>query len=54
MDFERFRCLHFAYEAGKIGGTMPVVLNAANEIAVNAFLNGKITFLAIEHWIEKH
>lgn len=53
MDFERFRCLHFAYEAGKIGGTMPVVLNAANEIAVNAFLNGKITFLAIEHWIEK-
>lgn len=53
MDFERFRCLHFAYEAGKIGGTLPVVLNAANEVAVQAFLTGKISFLEIEDWIEK-
>jgi 1-deoxy-D-xylulose-5-phosphate reductoisomerase len=53
MDFERFRCLKFAYEAGKIGGTMPTVLNAANEVAVAAFLDGKITFLQIEDLIEK-
>ncbi|MBI2134782.1 1-deoxy-D-xylulose-5-phosphate reductoisomerase [Candidatus Woesearchaeota archaeon] len=43
-DFERFPCLNYAYEAGKIGGTMPAVLNAANEIAVYAFLENKIKF----------
>lgn len=53
MDMERFRCLHFAFEAGKIGGTLPTVLNAANETAVQAFLDGKITFLQIEDFIEK-
>ena len=53
MDFERFRVLHFAYEAGKTGGTMPTVLNAANEAAVAAFLEGKIRFLQIEELIEK-
>lgn len=53
MDFERFRCLKFAYHAGKIGGTMPTVLNAANEVAVSLFLDGKITFLQIEDLIEK-
>ncbi|WP_374717645.1 1-deoxy-D-xylulose-5-phosphate reductoisomerase [Neobacillus sp.] len=53
MDFERFRCLQFAYTAGKIGGTMPTVLNAANEAAVAAFLEGKIRFLQIEDLIEK-
>ena len=53
MDFDRFRCLQFAYEAGKIGGTLPVVLNAANEVAVHAFLAGEISFLQIEDWIEK-
>ncbi|MFN2746259.1 MULTISPECIES: 1-deoxy-D-xylulose-5-phosphate reductoisomerase [Bacillus] len=52
-DFERFRCLRFAYESGKIGGTMPTVLNAANEEAVAAFLAGNITFLGIEDIIEK-
>ncbi|MCZ0069072.1 1-deoxy-D-xylulose-5-phosphate reductoisomerase [Bacillus sonorensis] len=52
-DFERFRCLRFAYESGKIGGTMPTVLNAANEEAVAAFLSGRITFLQIEDIIEK-
>src|SRR5690606_37960201 len=41
MDFDRFRCLKFAYDAGKAGGTMPTVLNAANEAAVAAFLDGK-------------
>jgi 1-deoxy-D-xylulose-5-phosphate reductoisomerase len=53
MDVERFRCLGFAYEAGKLGGTMPTVLNAANEAAVAAFLEGKIRFLQIEDLIEK-
>jgi 1-deoxy-D-xylulose-5-phosphate reductoisomerase len=53
MDFERFRCLKFAYEAGRIGGTMPTVLNAANEIASAAFLQGKIRFLQIEDLVEK-
>jgi 1-deoxy-D-xylulose-5-phosphate reductoisomerase len=53
MDVERFRCLRFAYEAGKIGGTLPTVLNAANEVAVAAFLKGKIRFLQIEELIEK-
>jgi 1-deoxy-D-xylulose-5-phosphate reductoisomerase len=53
MDFDRFRCLDFAYEAGKKGGTMPSVLNAANEIAVAGFLEGKIEFLEIEELIEK-
>src|SRR5690606_15617422 len=52
-DFNRFRCLAFAYQAGKIGGTMPTVLNAANEVAVEAFLQEKIPFLTIEDWIEK-
>lgn len=53
MDVERFRCLHFAYIAGKEGGTLPTVLNAANEAAVAAFLEGKIRFLQIEDLIEK-
>ncbi len=53
MDFDRFRCLQYAFDAGKAGGTMPTVLNAANEVAVDAFLNGKIEFLAIETFIEK-
>ncbi|MEK4148347.1 1-deoxy-D-xylulose-5-phosphate reductoisomerase [Robertmurraya sp. FSL W8-0741] len=53
MDFNRFKCLQFAFDAGKAGGTLPTVLNAANEAAVEAFLNGKITFLQIEELIEK-
>ncbi|MBV7503736.1 1-deoxy-D-xylulose-5-phosphate reductoisomerase [Bacillus sp. sid0103] len=52
MDVARFRCLGFAYEAGKKGGSMPTVLNAANEVAVAAFLDGKIHFLQIEDLIE--
>jgi len=53
MDFERFRCLKFAYEAGKAGGTLPAVMNAANEATVAAFLQDRITFLQIEDLIEK-
>ncbi|WP_191556410.1 1-deoxy-D-xylulose-5-phosphate reductoisomerase [Metabacillus idriensis] len=52
-DFERYRCLQFAYDSGKIGGTMPTVLNAANEEAVGAFLKGQIAFLQIEDLIDK-
>nr|WP_279326606.1 1-deoxy-D-xylulose-5-phosphate reductoisomerase [Bacillus kexueae] len=52
-DLKRFRCLHFAYESGKIGGTMPTVLNAANEVAVQAFLTDAISFLTIEDLIEE-
>ena len=51
-DVETFRGLKFAYEAGRIGGTMPCVFNAANEIAVAAFLAGKIKFLQIYDVIE--
>jgi 1-deoxy-D-xylulose-5-phosphate reductoisomerase len=46
-DFYRFPCLRFAFEAARAGGTMPAVLNAANEVAVQAFLDGTITFLDI-------
>ena len=58
MNFERFPCLRYAFEAGKAGGTMPTVLNAANEVAVDLFLKGKIPFLDIESMVyralEKH
>lgn len=53
IDFARYRCLHLAYEAGKRGGSLPTVLNAANEEAVAAFLAGRIEFLAIEECIER-
>ncbi|OZI11610.1 1-deoxy-D-xylulose-5-phosphate reductoisomerase [Bacillaceae bacterium SAS-127] len=53
MDLERFRMLALAYEAGKAGGTMPTVLNAANEAAVAAFLAGKISFLQIDELVER-
>ena len=51
-DLKTFRGLKLAYDAGKIGGTMPCVLNAANEVAVNAFLRGEIKFLQIYDVIE--
>ncbi|MCF6093801.1 1-deoxy-D-xylulose-5-phosphate reductoisomerase [Microaerobacter geothermalis] len=53
MDFERFPLLSLAYEAGKAGGTMPTVLNSSNEVAVGAFLAGKIKFLDIERMIQE-
>lgn len=52
-DKKTFRGIDLAYQAGKIGGTMPAVLNAANEEAVALFLNGKIKFLEIYEIIEK-
>jgi 1-deoxy-D-xylulose-5-phosphate reductoisomerase len=46
-DFECFPCLQLAYDAVSAGGVMPAVLNAANEVAVDAFLRGRIPFTAI-------
>jgi 1-deoxy-D-xylulose-5-phosphate reductoisomerase len=51
-DLETFACLRLALEAGRAGGTAPCVLNAADEIAVSAFLDGRIGFTAIPAAIE--
>ncbi|MCA9821571.1 MAG: 1-deoxy-D-xylulose-5-phosphate reductoisomerase, partial [Dehalococcoidia bacterium] len=51
-DIERFPCLRLAMEAGRTGGTMPAVMAAADEVAVDAFLTGKIGFTAIPSIIE--
>lgn len=51
-DFDRFRCLHLAYEAARVGGTVPAILNAANEVAVAAFLERQLPFTAIPELIE--
>jgi 1-deoxy-D-xylulose-5-phosphate reductoisomerase len=48
-----FRCLPLAVEAGRAGGAYPVALNAANEVAVEAFLDGRIRFLRIADVIEE-
>ncbi|MTT32246.1 1-deoxy-D-xylulose-5-phosphate reductoisomerase [Terrilactibacillus sp. BCM23-1] len=53
VDTKRFKCLDFAYQAGKLGGTAPAVLNAANEQAVEHFLNKRISFLQIEDLVER-
>ena len=52
-DMKRFRCLDLALKAAEIGGSMPAVLNGANEIAVESFLKGNIGFLDIPDLIEK-
>jgi 1-deoxy-D-xylulose-5-phosphate reductoisomerase len=52
QDFSRFRCLKLAFDAANAGGTMPAVLNAANEVAVAAFLEERIGFLDIPRVIE--
>jgi 1-deoxy-D-xylulose-5-phosphate reductoisomerase len=57
LDFEppapdRFPCLRLAYRAAAEGGTAPVVLNASNEVAVAAFLNGRIGFTDIARVVE--
>jgi 1-deoxy-D-xylulose-5-phosphate reductoisomerase len=52
-DFERFPCLRLAYEAAEIGGAHPIALNAADEIAVEAFLERVIPFSAIPRTIER-
>ena len=46
-DFENFPCLKLAYEAGKMGGFFPCVMNAANEVAVELFLDSKIKYIDI-------
>lgn len=51
-DIETFRALPLAYDALRRGGNIPTIYNAANEIAVGAFLSGKIGFLDITDWIE--
>jgi 1-deoxy-D-xylulose-5-phosphate reductoisomerase len=51
-DLETFACLRLALEAGRAGGTAPCVLNAADEVAVAAFLEGKISFTAIPTVVE--
>jgi 1-deoxy-D-xylulose-5-phosphate reductoisomerase len=58
LNFEQpntkiFRNLALAFEAMKMGGNMPCILNAANEVVVEAFLNGKISFLQMPEIIEK-
>ena len=51
-DYQKFKCLALAYDALISGGTAPCILNAANEIAVELFLNGKIYFTQIPEIIE--
>ena len=52
-DLEKFRCIKLAYDAIKKGGSYPVVLNVANDILVNHFLNDEIKFLDIQNNIEE-
>jgi len=52
-DFERFPCLRLAYEAAEKGGAHCIALNAADEVAVEAFLEGRIPFNGIPGTIER-
>ncbi|MSR88222.1 MAG: 1-deoxy-D-xylulose-5-phosphate reductoisomerase, partial [Candidatus Margulisbacteria bacterium] len=56
-DFEKFPLLQLAFDSGKQGGSTPLVMNAANEVAVRLFLDKKIKFLDIanlvRHTVEK-
>lgn len=52
-DMETFRCLKLAYDAGRKGGNLPAIMNGANEVAVELFLNDKINYLQIEEIIEE-
>lgn len=52
-DLKRFPCLKLAYDACRAGGTLPAVMNAANEIAVQAFLSREVTFPDIPRIIEE-
>jgi len=53
VDFKKFPCFELALSAGKAGGTMPAVMNAANEVAVNSFLRKKIRFDRIPYYVKK-
>ena len=52
-DVDRFPALALARRAGEVGGTLPAVLNAANEVAVEAFVNRKLTFLGITETVRR-
>jgi 1-deoxy-D-xylulose-5-phosphate reductoisomerase len=52
-DFKKFPCLELAYMAAYEGGTLPAVLNAANEVSVDEFLKGKLDFVSIPKIINK-
>jgi 1-deoxy-D-xylulose-5-phosphate reductoisomerase len=52
-DRDTFRCLALAYEAGRAGGTAPAILSASNEVAVEAFLNGRIAWWQIPTIVEE-
>ena len=52
-NMEKFPCLAMAYKACEKGATVPAVLNAANEICVEAFLNERIAFIEIPRFIDK-
>ena len=52
LDTQRFPSVALAYEAGRKGATYPAALNAANEVAVHAFLEGKLSFEGIPHVVE--
>lgn len=51
-DTSTFRCLDLAYQAIRKGGNMPCIMNAANEVAVQRFIDGKIQFLEIADFVE--
>jgi len=51
-DLNRFPCLRLAFEAQRAGGTAPTILNAANEIAVEAFLDNSVSFLQLAELVE--
>ena len=53
VDYDKFPCLKLALDAGKMGGTYPAVLCAADEVAVDLFLNSKVTFTDIPRIVEK-
>jgi 1-deoxy-D-xylulose-5-phosphate reductoisomerase len=53
LPSDRFPCLGLAYRALRTGGTLPTVLNAANEVAVQSFLDGRLAFTAIPRVIDK-
>lgn len=53
IDLKRFKALQLAYDAGRRGGSLPTVMNAANEVAVAQFMKGKIDFLQIDEIVEE-
>lgn len=52
-DVKTFRCLDIAYQAIKKGGNMPCIMNAANEVAVQRFIDGELSFLGIADFVEE-